>query len=482
MCVLKNIEPLRVMYYFEEISKIPRGSGNIDEISEYLVDFAKAHSLRYIQDEIKNVIIFKDASEGYENRSPVIIQGHMDMVAVKTSNCNKDMKTEGLDLFIDGDLVGAKDTTLGADNGVAVAYALALLESSEYKHPKLEVIITVEEEVGMDGAKYIDVSMLEGRKFINIDSGEEGYLLTSCAGGGRFLAELDLAKEMVNGSMMEITLDGLQGGHSGVEIHTGRANACYEIIRLVRSLADKLDVKLASACGGGVDNVIPSLAKVTIIIDEKDEAKLNHIIECHKKMLQNEYIGKEEGININIRNLGVVRAEAISDESFNKMSTLILALPNGVQSMSGTISGLVETSLNLGVMNISADRMNILYAVRSSVESKKEELVSKMNLLAKAFNARVVTKSFYPAWQYRAKSQLREEFIRAYKELFGKEPVIEAVHAGLECGFFAGKIENLDCISFGPDLYEIHSVNERMSISSLQRMWKYLLRVLETAE
>lgn len=482
MCVLKNIEPLRVMYYFEEISKIPRGSGNIDEISEYLVDFAKAHSLRYIQDEIKNVIIFKDASEGYENRSPVIIQGHMDMVAVKTSNCNKDMKTEGLDLFIDGDLVGAKDTTLGADNGVAVAYALALLESSEYKHPKLEVIITVEEEVGMDGAKYIDVSMLEGRKFINIDSGEEGYLLTSCAGGGRFLAELDLAKEMVNGSMMEITLDGLQGGHSGVEIHTGRANACYEIIRLVRSLADKLDVKLASACGGGVDNVIPSLAKVTIIIDEKDEAKLNHIIECHKKMLQNEYIGKEEGININIRNLGVVRAEAISDESFNKMSTLILALPNGVQSMSGTISGLVETSLNLGVMNISADRMNILYAVRSSVESKKEELVSKMNLLAKAFNAKVVTKSFYPAWQYREKSQLREEFIRAYKELFGKEPVIEAVHAGLECGFFAGKIENLDCISFGPDLYEIHSVNERMSISSLQRMWKYLLRVLETAE
>ena len=479
MRILENLEPARVFYYFEEISKIPHGSGNTKEISDYLVEFAKKHSLKYIQDDINNVIIFKEASEGYEDRGAVIIQGHMDMVSIKEDWCALDLKKDALELYIDGDWVSAKGTTLGADNGVAVAYVLALLESDEYKHPKLEIIITVEEEVGMDGAKLIDVSMLEGKKFINIDSGEEGTILTSCAGGGRFRAKLSLNRGKRDGVLVDISISGLQGGHSGVEIDKGRANACYEIIRMLYIFTKKIDMSLLEANGGGVDNVIPSNATISVVIKKEDLGLLEAEVNAFHKLLQNEYCGKEDGILISFETRGESQYAVVNDEDIDKMCSLVLNLPNGVQSMSGTISGLVETSLNLGIMKIDESGICIDYAVRSSVESKKIELVEKMTLLTKLYGGEVETKSFYPAWQYRQDSQLRDDFVKAYKENLGVEPEIEAVHAGLECGFFAGKIADLDCISYGPDLEEIHSTNEKMCISSTQRMWKILLKVLE---
>ncbi len=478
MEVLSHLEPKRVFYFFEQICNIPHGSGNIEEISNYLVEFAKENHLEYMQDKWNNVIIIKEATPGYEHKTGVIIQGHMDMVAVQTPGSTIDMENEGLQLEVQGDFVRAKETSLGGDDGIAVAYALALLESTEYAHPRLECVFTVDEETGMDGARNIDLSMLQGRELINIDSEEEGFLLTSCAGGGRVKTGLSGTLEPMTGSCYEVTLTGLKGGHSGVEIHKGRGNANYLLMRFLYEFMDEYSIGLYEIEGGSKDNVIPKECRAIICISDIDEDAFVKRCEAYKMDLCKEYAHIEDEIQVLCEKKDYGTYQVLKGAEYKRVCSLILNQPNGVQSMSGTIEGLVETSLNLGVLYLSKGGIRAQYSVRSSVSSAKEYLIKQMTLLVEQLGGVVIVDGLYPAWEYKEVSPLREKMQKVYRELYGKDMVVQAIHAGLECGLLAEKIPNLDCVSIGPDMEDIHTTKEKLSISSVERVWKYLLQVL----
>ncbi len=478
MEVLSHLEPKRVFYYFEQICNIPHGSGNIEAISNYLVEFAKENHLEYMQDEWNNVIIIKEATPGFEHKTGIILQGHMDMVAVQTSSSTIDMGKEGLQLEVEGDFVYAKETSLGGDDGIAVAYALALLESNEYVHPRLECVFTIDEETGMDGARNIDLSMLQGRELINIDSEEEGFLLTSCAGGGRVKTGLSGTLESMTGSCYEVTLTGLKGGHSGVKIHKGRGNANYLLMRFLFELTDDFSIGLYEIEGGSKDNVISKECRAIICINDVEEDVFAKRCKAYEMDLCKEYAQIEDDIQVLCKKKDYGTYQVLVGSEYKKVCALILNQPNGVQSMSGTIEGLVETSLNLGVLHLNRGVLRAQYSVRSSVSSAKEYLMKQMSLLVEQLGGTVTVDGLYPAWEYKEVSPLREKMQKVYRELYGKEMVVQAIHAGLECGLLAEKIPDLDCVSIGPDMEDIHTTKEKLSISSVERVWEYLLRVL----
>lgn len=476
--VLKDLEPKNVFHYFEEICNIPHGSGNVEKISNYLVNFAKERSLEVYQDELKNVIIIKEASNGYEEEEPVIIQGHMDMVAVKKPDCDIDMKTEGLRLAIDGDNVYAKGTSLGGDDGIAVAYALALLDSDTYEHPRLEVIITVDEEVGMDGARVIDLSMLKGHRMLNIDSEEEGIFLTSCAGGARVDCHLPIAREKLKGNLYEVNIGGLQGGHSGCEIDKERGNSNSLFGRLFTELEKKSSFRLISIAGGLADNAIPRETTAKVLVLEK-ETDFEDGIRLFEQKVKKELETKEPDFRVEVKKGEASEYEVFSEESTHRAVQLLTALPNGVQAMSLDVKGLVETSLNMGIVSTKEDEMQVEISVRSSIESAKEALIQKLETVTALCGGNTVVSSEYPGWAYRKDSPLRDTVVRVYREMYGKEPEIQAIHAGLECGILAEKIEDLDCVSLGPDMKNIHTTEETLSISSAKRVWEFCLEVLK---
>jgi len=482
MRVLENLEPKTVFHYFEEICNIPHGSGNIEAISNYLVGFAKERNLFVNQDNLKNVIIIKEATKGYEKSAAIILQGHMDMVTVQKSGSTIDMEKDPLKLMIDGDFIYAKDTSLGGDDGIALAYGLALLASKDLQHPKLEVIFTVDEETGMDGAKGIDLSILTGRHMLNLDSEEEGYLLTSCAGGAKVECNLAVTREMQTGSVYQITIDGLLGGHSGAEIHKGRGNASYLLARLLYELKEKVEFSLIKLIGGLKDNAIPRQAQANILVDpEKVSLLIQEVKNCEVK-IKHELESKDSSFFVLCKEQKEEKQQEIKvlcQESFSKVVNFILVLPNGIQGMSGSIEGLVETSLNLGVMELGAQNLFLRFAVRSSVQSAKEHLIDKMMIIGETFGAKIEAKGDYPAWEYRKDSPLREKMMQVYQEMYGKEMIVQAIHAGLECGFFAAKIKNLDCVAIGPDMEDIHTTEEKLSISSTLRVWEYIIEVLK---
>lgn len=475
--VLKNLEPKDVFHFFEEICNIPHGSGNVEKISNYLVNFAKKRNLEVFQDELKNVVIIKEATNGYEKEEPVIIQGHMDMVAVQKPDCNIDMKTEALRLAIDGDNVYAKGTSLGGDDGIAVAYALALLDSDTYEHPRLEVVITVDEEVGMDGARGIDLSMLKGHRMLNIDSEEEGIFLTSCAGGARIDCFLPVTREKLKGSLYEVVIGGLQGGHSGCEIDKERGNSNSLFGRMFTELGKKVSFRLISIAGGLADNAIPRETTAKVVVLEK-EAVFENEIRLFEQKMKKELETKEPEFCIVIKKDGVFEADAFSEEINRRAVQLLTALPNGVQAMSLDVKGLVETSLNMGIVNTKQNELQVQISVRSSIESAKEALIQKVETVTELCGGKTVVSSEYPGWAYRKDSPLRDTVVRVYREMYGKEPEIQAIHAGLECGILAEKIEDLDCVSLGPDMKNIHTTEETLSISSAKRVWEFCLEVL----
>ena len=480
MRALENLEPKRVFYYFEEICKIPHGSGNVEAISDYLVDFARERGLEVIQDEVKNVIIIKEASEGYEEEPPVIIQGHMDMVAVHKPELAIDMTREPLRLKVEGDKVYAEGTSLGGDDGIAVAYALAILEDDSLKHPRLEVVITVDEETGMDGARHIDLSMLKGNRLLNLDSEEEGIFLTSCAGGARVDCKLQPEFTQMQGTCYEVTVGGLAGGHSGAEIHKERGNSNKLAGRLLWHLClQELEFGLIEAMGGLADNAIPRETKLQILVENGHKKEFETEVRVFEAEVKAELATKDPDFHIAINQCAEATRRAVCGNELGVVSAFLNGLPNGVQAMSADMPGLVETSLNLGILKLDETGLQVQFSVRSCVESSKNALIEQLMALVVLAGGEAQVRGDYPGWAYRVDSPLREKMIALYKEMYGEEPKVEAIHAGLECGLLAGKIKDLDCVSFGPNMNNIHTTEEYLSIASTERVWQYLIRLLE---
>ena len=479
MSILGHLEPSKVFYYFEEICKIPHGSGNIDKISDYLVTFAKERNLEYYQDEIKNVIIIKEATKGYEGKEAIMLQGHMDMVAVKKPESDINMETEGLRLKAEGDTVYAEDTSLGGDDGIAVAYELALLDSDDISHPRMECIFTVDEEVGLNGAAAIDLSVCKAKRMLNLDSEEEGIFLTGCAGGMRVDCCLPIKRENKDGALCEVHIGGLTGGHSGAEIHKGRANSNTLMGRFLVHAAKKVEMNIVSLEGGLADNAIPRETRMQVVV--ADVEGLNAQVAEFDRILKTEYATKDAGIFVKVTVKEVGTFKTLTAEDSKKAGNLLYLLPGGVQAMSGDVEGLVETSLNMGILSMKEEQMNLGFSVRSSIESAKYMLEEKLYALTESLGGSCTSTGDYPGWAYRVDSPLRDSMAEIYTKMYGKAPKIEAIHAGLECGFFLGKIPELDCVSIGPDMKDIHTTEETMSISSVKRTWEFILKVLEEA-
>ena len=472
--ILSNLEPKKVFEYFEIISSIPRGSGKTEKISDYCESFAKEKGLRYHRDEIGNVVIFKNGSAGRENEEPVILQGHLDMVCEKENGCNIDFDNDGLSLAVDGDFVYAEGTTLGGDDGIAVAMCLAILDTDSISHPPVEAVFTVDEEIGMLGADVFDASVLKGKRMINIDSENEGVLWVSCAGGARIDIELPVSREEINTKCFEITVGGLHGGHSGAEIHVGYANASILMGRLLSKLIEKYSISLISIDGGTKDNAITREC-ISVISANQEMASYISDIESEFK---NEFAETDPDLFVSIRE-SAAEAYAMTAESTKSVVSLLNELPYGVIAMSSEIEGLVETSLNRGTLKTSADRVNLGYSVRSSKDNDRDCLLDRLVAVSEKYGAEYEITGKYPGWAFVKNSSLQSVMAETYKELYGKEMLVTAIHAGLECGLFCGKISGLDCVSLGPDLFDIHTPSEKMSVSSVKRVWEYLLAVLE---
>ncbi len=482
MGVLKGLEPQLVFDYFEEISAVPRGSGNMEPIGNYCEEFAKKHNLEYYRDELHNVIIVKEATKGYEDSPAIIVQGHLDIVCEKTPESKIDFMVDGLDLAVDGDTLYAKGTTLGGDNGIAVAMALAILASDNLEHPRIEAVFTVDEETGLYGAEAIDVSMLKAKKFLNLDSEDEGIITVSCAGGVTAECTLPIKRESKEGIKLNIIITDLQGGHSGIEINRGRANSNKLMGRFLYSLGKEVSFNLIDAFGGVKDNVIAKHTNVEIITDEANLPAIEEAVKVYQHDIGNEYKTSDPEITIKFENLGKEKLSALDEESSNKVIYMLLTLPNGVQSMSADIEGLVETSLNWGAFKIEENSALFIAAIRSSIETAKAAVCDRVLAITKNLGGTVEFTGPYPGWEYKKDSQLRDTVMRVYEKQYGKAPIIEAIHAGLECGMFSEKIEDLDCVSIGPSMTGVHTVDEKLSISSVERTWKLIVEVLKESK
>ena len=473
---LAGLQPEAVFRYFEEICAIPHGSGNTKMISDYLVSFAKAQGIRYIQDSLNNVILFGEATCGYQEHPPVILQGHMDMVCEKDGDCPIDMDTQGLDIAHDETCIYAKGTTLGGDNGIAVAYALALLADKSIPHPPLEIIITVDEETGMYGAAGIDLSMLKGRTLINLDSEDEGVFTVACAGGARATLKLPVERRAVYGPCVKLCVDGLQGGHSGVEIHKKRANANKVMGELLSRVQNLMPICITKLEGGAKDNAIPRSCTVTLVALGMYIERINEITAQLEKEIREQY--DEPEVRIWGDDVDALGGNALTTEASAQVVAMLNSVPNGVQSWSGDIPGLVQTSLNLGVLRLD-EELRMTFAVRSSVNQEKRELLEKLKEIANLFGGSYSDTGDYPAWEYRKDSGLRDLMVKIFTEKFGKAPEVVAIHAGLECGLLSDKLPGLDCVSIGPDMHDIHTSRERLEIGSTRRTWEFLLEILK---
>ncbi len=468
MAVLDTLTPQRVFYYFEELCGIPHGSGNTKAVSDYCMAFARRHGLEAEQDAYNNVLIRKPGSAGYENHPPVILQGHLDMVCEKEPGSPIDFTRDGLELFIDGDWIGARGTTLGGDDGIAVAMGLAILEDDTLAHPPLEVLFTTDEETGMDGAVGLDASRLKGRTLINADSEEEGVLTVGCAGGARAELRIPVTREPVNAPCYTVTVDGLIGGHSGAEIHKGRLNSNIVMGRFLHSLTG--EYRLVSLAGGLKDNAIPRQT-VCVLAGEDPTAAAAAFAAANR-------IPSDPDLTVTV-SPAPAADRALTAADSRRVAEFLTTVKNGVQAMSRHIDGLVETSLNLGVLELEETALRATFSVRSSVGASKTALLADLEQTADAFGGTYSSHGHYPAWEYREVSPLREVMVAVYEEQTGQKPVVKAIHAGLECGLFSQKLPGLDAVSFGPRMRDIHTTRERLCISSTERTYAYLCRVLE---
>ncbi len=475
MAVLEHLEPRNVFHFFEQLAAIPHGSTNTKAISDWCVEFAKERGLEHYQDDKNNVIIIKAATPGYENAAPVIVQGHLDMVCEKAPDCTKDMTTEGLDLAVDGDVIYAKGTTLGGDDGVAISMALAVLDATDIPHPRFEAVFTTDEEIGMLGAVDIDVSPLKARRMLNIDSEDEGVFTVSCAGGNMTRCDLPIYREAFAGSALTVRVSGLIGGHSGVEINKGRANSSMLMGRILGALDGKTAFRLVSVNGGLKDNAIPRETAAVLVAQDADAVR--DVCAALGETFRSEFRTTDPDITVTAEAADAA-ALPMDLDSTNRIVCLLACAPNGIQVMSADMPGLVQTSLNLGVLVTEEQRVRASFCVRSSVETQKRMLVDRLRVLTARLGGQIAIFGDYPGWQYQTESPLRDLMVEVFSEQYGREPKVEAIHAGVECGMFVDKIPDLDCVSFGPDLTGIHTYHEKMHIASVQRTYAMLLEVL----
>jgi dipeptidase D len=477
--VTAGLKPKEVLEYFEQLSQIPRGSYNEKQVSDFLKAFGEKLNLETIQDDVMNIIIKKSGTKGYENAPTVILQGHMDMVCEKNEGTIHDFEKDPLKLYVEGDLLKAEGTTLGADNGIAVAYAMAILASDDIAHPPLEVIITVEEETGMGGVIGFDKKNVSGKRLINIDSEEEGVFFASCAGGARANIILNIEKEEIKTiKSYKIQLKGLKGGHSGLNIKDGRGNAIKLLGRLLNNL--RVDYQLVEVKGGSKPNAIPREAEIVVTTSD-EKALMDNILEIERKF--NKELEQTDHLSLTCeegKEVTWVYTEALK----RKITDLLVLIPCGIQTMSFAIDGLVESSLSIGVLTEKEDKLIFESAIRSSVKSLKHEMINRLETLSALVDGSLEILSDYPEWAYNPDSILQDLFLKVYKDTTGKEGKIHAIHAGLECGFFAEKLtdtgdgSDLDMISLGPDMAHVHTPYEQLSLSSVERTWVFLKNIL----
>ena len=473
-----NIESERVFHYFREICEIPHGSGDTSKIATYCENFAREHNLRCVRDEANNIVIFKDGTKGYENSEPIILQGHTDMVCQKEDGYEIDFRNQGLETYIDGDFITAKGTTLGGDDGIAVAMILAILETDKYSHPPIEAVFTTDEEVGMLGALALDTSVLKGSRMINIDSEEDDVVTVSCAGGSDFEVNLPLNRVKKAGTRVDITLKGLLGGHSGVEIHKGRVNANILAGRFLNHLLlSDVSFEIVSINGGDKRNAITNLCTIEFLVE--DEAEFISKATSYLDTVKEEISAREKDFAPIIESKGDAFAMVFSQSNKRDIIFSLAATPYGVIDMSAEIEGLVETSLNLGVLKTDENSVEIEYSFRSNKASAMKYLQEKMLAFYSNIECTTNSNGEYPSWEYKSDSKIRNVYVDCYKEHFGKAPEIAAIHAGLECGVFASKIKDFDCISIGPAMYDIHTYKEKLSISSTKNIFEVLIKTLE---
>lgn len=480
MAVLDELEPKEVFYYFEEISAIPRGTYQTKAVSDYCVAFAKERNLEVVQDELNNVIIKKPGTPGYEDSEPVILQGHLDMVCEKTADSAHDFTKDQLQLYVEDGFVKAKDTTLGADDGIAVAMGLALLDSKEIPHPPLEIVFTVDEETGMDGAAGIDLSSLKGKMLLNLDSGDETTVLCGCAGGVTTLIELPVKRNAKTGSVLTVTISGLKGGHSGEGIDKQGGNANKLAGRLLNHLNQNLEIALIEINGGTKDNVISTLSSFKILA--QDTVKAEMLIAQMADIWKQEFGQDEPDLNVSVTEAENQEVQVMEKMDSDRAIFFLNSCPNGVYEFSRALKGLVETSDNLGIVKTEEEKIVFGFLIRSSVASKLEEMKERMKNWAEMLNGTCTVLSEYPGWMYREDSNIRPIVANAFEQILGEAPIITTIHAGLECGLLSGKKPDLDCVSFGPTMYDIHSVNERLDISSTLRIWNVIKEVLRNCK
>lgn len=478
MAVLGQLEPKKVFEFFEGLCQIPHGTFDTKRISDHCVAFAKERGLEVTQDKANNVIIRKPGTAGYEKSETIILQGHTDMVCEKTAGSDHDFSKDPLELYVEDGYVRAKDTTLGADNGIAVAMVMALLDSDDIPHPPIEAVLTADEEIGMGGAMALDLSGLKGRKLINIDSEDEGVLTTGCAGGFSNVLTIPIRREKAAGTLAVIKVHGLQGGHSGLEIHKQRGNAHKMMARLLNAINNEVEIRLAEINGGSKENVISMESTAEIIFEDKNAAKIQAIVSEMKATWEHEFLGDEPNLAVEIEISADATVDVCDKESTARVISYLVTCPNGVVGYNRKLAGLVETSLNLGILETAAEYVKVAHLVRSSVESKKQEMKEQLAQGARLASGEITISNEYPAWQFNPDSELRQIMEDTFKTLYGKAPEVTAVHAGLECGLFLGKRPDLDCVSMGPDLFDVHSVKECMNIESVARTWDYLKAIL----
>lgn len=480
MGVLSHLEPQRVFCFFEELSRIPRGSGNTDGICDYLSDFAAKRHLYCKRDDANNVLITKEASVGCEHAAPVILQGHSDMVAEKTAASTHDFTTDPLDLFVAGPEIGAKDTTLGGDDGIALAYMLAILDDDTLVHPPLECVITSDEEIGLLGAVAFDTSQLSGKRMINLDSEDEGIVTVSAAGGVSVCVRIPVRVSSASGCCVRLRIDGAAGGHSGSDIDKNRANTNILAGRILHELGQLFPFEIISVEGGGKDNAIPVCTDLLLVIDPADKDLLFSEAKRLTKVLRGEYAGSDEGLTVSARYLEEGGYQVLDRISREKLIFFLQMLPWGVEKKSGVIRDLVETSDNPGILSVPSKEGDICctVSVRSALGSAKGALAERIVYLSEFLGGSAALTGDYPAWEYNKDSALSDLAANIYAQLTGQKAKTEAIHAGLECSFFADKIAGLDCISIGPDMRDIHTTRERLLVASVGRVYDWLTRML----
>jgi dipeptidase D len=473
--ITKGYNPQKALAYFEELCKIPHGSGNEEQVAKYIESFAKERGLFVIRDKNNNVFIRKEATKGYENVPAYLLQGHTDMVCAKLTSSSHDFEKDALDLYVEDGWLRARGTTLGGDDGIAVAFMLALLDGEISEHPTLECLFTVEEETGLGGAESFDYSVVTAKNMINLDSESEREVCAGCAGGVRSKLDFKPVLEESSGDVITLSVDGLFGGHSGVEINCGRANAIVMVANILKEISAEQEIALVSIIGGEKDNAIPRMCEAKFVVEDSSRAVA--IIEALDEKIRERLVDEDKELKISLDIENDLESVPTLAES-SKLISMLNDIQVGVLRMSDHLEGLVEFSRNLGVIEVNSDGAYITYSSRSAKEEQIDLSVEQVNEKATDIGANVRHTGRYPGWDFLPESDLRDAYVRKYKEIMGKDVQTVVIHAGLECGIIKSRIPDMDIISIGPNMRNIHTPDEALQLESCERLFEVLKAVL----